>query len=130
LIDGQAVHAITDQYAVHGGTSHVYVVKAMHIAGDPSRPKSKTLSQIQDFGNNRARRGSRGMKRRPRPIAQPGVTVTVVPGFPFIEGFSGKAKMPASLSNASRKLVGLPDQFQTPGNDSVLFSFGHDALSG
>lgn len=68
------------------------------------------------------------MKRRSRPIAQPGITVTVVPGFPFVEGFSRKAEMPAGLSNASGKLVGLPDQLQTPANHSILFSFCHDAL--
>jgi hypothetical protein len=74
LVARQPVHSITDQYAVRGRPCDVHVVKAMQIAGDPSWPKPVTLSQIQNLGNNRARRCPRRMKRRSGSIAQAGLT--------------------------------------------------------
>jgi hypothetical protein len=104
-------------------------MKAMQIAGDTTRSKSIALPQIQDFGDNRARCGTRGVKGRAGPIAQAGLTVTLVPGVPFVEGLARKTIMPAGLGNASGEFVGLPDKLQTPGNHSVLFILYHGALS-
>jgi hypothetical protein len=108
LINRQPVHSVTDQYAVHGGTRYVYAMKAMQIAGDPSRTKPVSLPQIQDLGDDRARRCLRAMKRRSGTIAQTGLTVTFEPSSPFVEGFAGKAEMPAGLSYAPGQFVGLP----------------------
>jgi hypothetical protein len=102
LIGRQAVHPITDQDAVHRGSSHVYVMKAVEIAVDPGRSKSVTLPQIQDFGDHITGCCARKVRRRSRPIAQAGVTVAFVPGSPFIVGFAGETEMPANLSHAPR----------------------------
>src|SRR5450755_4048817 len=102
----------------------------MQIAGDPTRPKSVTLSQIQDLGDDRARRASRRVKRRPGPITEARLTVALVPGSPFVEGLARKAVMPARLSHCSRKVTGLPDQLQTPGNHSVLLVLVHGLFPG
>jgi hypothetical protein len=63
------------------------------------------------------------MKSYSGPIAEAGVTVAFVSGSPFIEGFSRETEMPAGPSRASGFFVGLPDDLQTPGNHSVLFTF-------
>jgi hypothetical protein len=102
----------------------------MEITVDPSRPKSVPLTQIQDLGDDRARRATRELKRCPGPIAESGITVAFVPSSPFVKGFARKAVMPADLSDTSRDLVGLPDDLEPPSNHSILFSLCHGALSG
>lgn len=93
---------------MHCRPCHVDAMEAMQVAGDPARPKPVALPQIQDFGDNRARCGARGMKGCSGPIAQAGLTVTLVPGAPLVEGLARKAEMPTGLSYASRQVAGLP----------------------
>jgi hypothetical protein len=128
LVDRQPVHSIADEYSMNGRTCHIHVVKAMQIAGDPSWSESVTLSQIQNLGDNRARRGPRRVKRCAGPIAQTTLTVALVSRSPFVEGLARKAEASAGLGDAPGHVAGLPQQLQPPGNHSVLFVLVHGSL--
>jgi hypothetical protein len=56
--------------------------------------------------------------------------VTLVSGFPFVEGLARKAEVSAGLGDAPGHVTGLPQQLQTPGNHSVLFILVHGLLLG
>src|SRR5262245_23061642 len=108
LIGRQPVHPIPDQYAMDCGTRHVHVVKTMKVAGDSSRPEPIAFSQVQDLRDNHSRSDVGRVRWSSWPIAQACLTVTFIPGLPFVEGFAREAEVPAGLRNASRHLIGSP----------------------
>jgi hypothetical protein len=69
LVCWQAVHPVTDENAVHRGAGDAYAVKTAQIVGDLSGPKVIVLAQIQNLGNNLARRCPRRSERYTRPVA-------------------------------------------------------------
>jgi hypothetical protein len=56
--------------------------------------------------------------------------VTLVPGFPFVEGIARQTVVSAGLSDPSRLLIGLPQELQTPGYQSIQFILVHGLLLG
>jgi len=80
LVSRQAVHPVADQNAVHGGGRNCHLVKAPQISGDPSRSKVVALPKVNDLGNHLTGRSSRATQRYTRAVAQPRITVRLVPG--------------------------------------------------
>jgi len=56
LTGRQAIHAVTDQNAVHGGACNAELMEALQISGNPAWSKVVTLPQIQDLGDDFPRR--------------------------------------------------------------------------
>ena len=74
-------------------------MESVQVRGDPGRPEVIVLAQIEDLADHLARRGSRRSVRRPRAIAQPGITVFRVSPLPLVERLPGKAEPPADAGD-------------------------------
>src|ERR1700756_5302896 len=112
------------------GARHADIMEAMQIARDSTGPKSIPLSQVEDLGNDSSRGGVGRAQWSSGSIAQTGLTVTLVPGFPFVEGFAREPVASAGLSDPSRHLIGLPQELQAPGYQSIQFILVHGLLLG
>ena len=99
LIGRKPIHPVPLQGAMHSGARDHNLMESVQVRCDPGRPEVIVLAQIEDLADHLARRGSRRSLRRPRPIAQPGVTVLRVSPLPLVERFPGNAKPPANAGD-------------------------------
>ena len=71
------------------------LMEPVQIRGDPAGSEVIVLAQVEDLADHLASRRSRRSLRRPRPIAQAGVTVLGVSPLPLVERFPGNPEPPA-----------------------------------
>jgi len=123
-ISDELDHAVPPQDAVHRGGGDHKLMESVQVRCDPGRPEVIMLAQIEDFTDHLARGGSRRSMRRPRPIAQPGVTVIGVSLLPLVERFPGKAEPSADAGDVSL-VARVPQHLQPPRRQTGLATFRH-----
>ena len=92
LIRGQPIHPMPLQNAMHRGHGDCHLMEPFEVGGDPTGSEVVVLTQVEDLADHLAWRGSRRSLRRPRPIAQAGVTVLGVTPLPLVERLAGNAE--------------------------------------
>jgi len=88
LVGRLPAHAVLDQDPMHGRASDLHLVKALHVGGDPVRPKVIVLPQIQNLADYRRRCGARRAVRRSRLISQSGFPEPIKAFLPAVESSS------------------------------------------
>src|ERR1043165_8625689 len=88
LIRRQPRHAVPRQDAMHRRDRDGDLVKPLQVSRDAASPEVIVLTQVEDLADHLPRGGSRRPLRRPRPIAQAGVSVLDATALPLVERFA------------------------------------------